>query len=205
MASPAQCYYCFESLSASFEGTEVPSLSVIDLLWEEHERAKNHALKPFSTNAAGESDTGEGEDEWEGFSDTADEDGDEELQNLGNGRQEATSRPAPLKLPSISRLQGVPSTGSSNSSTPSALSATSSRSALTAATSMTSQSTISSSSFAQPKSYSAMCRSNADVQYPLFVTWNLLSRDGRKQLRGCIGTFEPQSLPSGLKSYALSS
>ncbi|KAF3923481.1 hypothetical protein ABW21_db0208334 [Orbilia brochopaga] len=39
---------------------------------------------------------------------------------------------------------------------------------------------------------------------PLFVTWNLLKSKG-KQLRGCIGTFEPQKLEEGLASYALTS
>ncbi|KAJ6260424.1 hypothetical protein Dda_4650 [Drechslerella dactyloides] len=39
---------------------------------------------------------------------------------------------------------------------------------------------------------------------PLFVTWNLLKGKG-KQLRGCIGTFEPQKLEEGLASYALTS
>jgi AMME syndrome candidate gene 1 protein len=39
----------------------------------------------------------------------------------------------------------------------------------------------------------------------LFVTWNTISRNGNKSLRGCIGTFEPQELSHGLKSYALTS
>ncbi|KAK6527902.1 hypothetical protein TWF281_009166 [Arthrobotrys megalospora] len=39
---------------------------------------------------------------------------------------------------------------------------------------------------------------------PLFVTWNLVKSRG-KQLRGCIGTFEPQKLDDGLASYALTS
>ncbi|KAF3315200.1 hypothetical protein TWF173_004089 [Orbilia oligospora] len=39
---------------------------------------------------------------------------------------------------------------------------------------------------------------------PLFVTWNVVRSRG-KQLRGCIGTFEPQKLDEGLASYALTS
>ncbi|GAB1199052.1 hypothetical protein APSETT444_008386 [Aspergillus pseudonomiae] len=44
-----------------------------------------------------------------------------------------------------------------------------------------------------------------DQQYPLFVTWNTVSRSGRKSLRGCIGTFEAQELAAGLESYAITS
>jgi uncharacterized protein (TIGR00296 family) len=41
--------------------------------------------------------------------------------------------------------------------------------------------------------------------YPLFVTWNTITRSGDKRLRGCIGTFEPMDLDDGLRSYALTS
>ncbi|KAK9373770.1 AMMECR1 domain-containing protein [Lipomyces chichibuensis] len=37
--------------------------------------------------------------------------------------------------------------------------------------------------------------------YPLFVTWNVVVR-GQPRLRGCIGTFEPQPLERGLRTYA---
>ena len=36
---------------------------------------------------------------------------------------------------------------------------------------------------------------------PLFVTWN--KESSNHKLRGCIGTFEPQPLESGLQQYAL--
>ncbi|EMD00001.1 hypothetical protein BAUCODRAFT_63122 [Baudoinia panamericana UAMH 10762] len=42
-------------------------------------------------------------------------------------------------------------------------------------------------------------------EYPLFVTWNTVSRGGSKSLRGCIGTFEAQELEDGLRAYALTS
>ncbi|KAI1433805.1 AMMECR1 domain-containing protein [Xylaria sp. CBS 124048] len=43
-------------------------------------------------------------------------------------------------------------------------------------------------------------------KFPLFVTWNTLSRSsGHTSLRGCIGTFEAQELSDGLYSYALTS
>ncbi|KAF8541941.1 AMMECR1 domain-containing protein [Trichophaea hybrida] len=38
---------------------------------------------------------------------------------------------------------------------------------------------------------------------PLFVTWKKLSSSGHLDLRGCIGTFDPKPLESGLKDYAL--
>lgn len=38
---------------------------------------------------------------------------------------------------------------------------------------------------------------------PMFVTWDTISSEGSKRLRGCIGTFEPYELEEGLKTYAL--
>ena len=46
-------------------------------------------------------------------------------------------------------------------------------------------------------------RRDRSDEHPLFVTWNTVSRSGYKSLRGCIGTFEPQQLEYGLRSYAL--
>ncbi|ESK93737.1 amme chromosomal region 1-like protein [Moniliophthora roreri MCA 2997] len=44
----------------------------------------------------------------------------------------------------------------------------------------------------------------SDDEYPLFVTWNKLSSRGNaKRLRGCIGSFDPLSLHTGLPEYAL--
>jgi hypothetical protein len=56
---------------------------------------------------------------------------------------------------------------------------------------------------AQSEGRSSRAKST-DQRYPLFVTWNTVSR-GHKSLRGCIGTFEAQDLEAGLKSYALTS
>jgi len=45
-----------------------------------------------------------------------------------------------------------------------------------------------------------------DEAHPLFVTWNTISRSSHeRRLRGCIGTFEPLPLSTGLSSYALTS
>jgi len=100
----------------------------------------------------------------------------------------------------------VSSSSSSSTSTPSALSTSSSRSALTSASSTTSTSPKSSTFFSQSRTHrSKPHKVAADTTYPLFVTWNTLSSNGHKSLRGCIGTFEAQELAFGLKSYALTS
>jgi hypothetical protein len=44
------------------------------------------------------------------------------------------------------------------------------------------------------------------ASYPLFVTWNTLSRGSRTpRLRGCIGNFDAMPLDQGLAEYALTS
>ncbi|CBX98433.1 hypothetical protein IAQ61_010523 [Plenodomus lingam] len=45
--------------------------------------------------------------------------------------------------------------------------------------------------------------SSLNEEHPLFITYNTLTSRGDKHLRGCIGTFSPQPLPTGLSSYAL--
>jgi len=40
--------------------------------------------------------------------------------------------------------------------------------------------------------------------FPLFVTWKIKGKNGSR-LRGCIGTFSPEPLHSGLKEYARTS
>lgn len=82
--------------------------------------------------------------------------------------------------------QSAASSGSSLSSTKTSSSTQSSNTASGAATP---SSSMSSRSFMQ--------------EYPLFVTWNTISRSGHKSLRGCIGTFEAQEIEYGLHSYAL--
>ncbi|KAI1942169.1 hypothetical protein LOZ57_005392 [Ophidiomyces ophidiicola] len=200
MASPAHCYYCFECISASFKGEEAPNLQVIEALWEEYE-----AYKSLVSRSA------QDEEEWEGLAgrqedqvkkaDAPRRDCDEV--SLHSKQPENLSGPADSRLPSISRLRGILSPRSSNASTPSTLSSTSSSHSTTS--SMTSQSIDSPPLSLQQKSYGSICRNVTNLEYPLFVTWNVIGRDGHKQLRGCIGTFEPQDLSSGLQSYSLSS
>ncbi|PGH36081.1 hypothetical protein GX50_01093 [[Emmonsia] crescens] len=200
MASPAQCFYCFECLSASFKGIEPPSLAVVEDLWEAFESPKDLAFRSDFQDSADHLENGEGVANGD-RSGAQDDDSEESDDEAG-----ITSPPQKVQLPSISRLQGDSSSHSSNTSTPSALSNSSSRSALTSASSTTSISPRASSLFSRSKGTAASFSTDtADVTYPLFVTWNTLSSNGHKSLRGCIGTFEPQELAAGLKSYALTS
>ncbi|GAD96840.1 AMMECR1 family protein [Paecilomyces variotii No. 5] len=175
MATPAHCYYCFESLAASFDGREPPSLAAIEDLWEQYEQAKELAALNNGKNGLGQQSV---EDE--------DVLGDQDGSN---------KRPYPqtLQLPSVSRLQS--SDSSSASTTPSSLSISSSRSDSTAMT--TPGSPADGLGFQRPRL--------EESGYPLFVTWNTISKSGHKSLRGCIGTFEAQEISSGLRSYALTS
>ena len=117
---------------------------------------------------------------------------DEEDEQSVNDDEDAkqSSRPKGLQIPHINRLQ---SQASSTATTPSSTSNTSSDSNLSNSTAMTTPSVLSEHS------------KSSEQRYPLFVTWNTLSRSGSKSLRGCIGTFEAKDLAAGLKSYALTS
>lgn len=181
MASPAHCYFCFESLAAAYDDQDPVSLEVIEELWERHEQ--------FKKLAALQDNDESGSLREEGGEDLSQQIVDEEI-----GDEDATTRsrknpPQKIKLPSVTRLQS----DSSSATTPSSASNNSSRSVLSSSTSVTTPG--SQSTQAAPK----------ERRYPLFVTWNTLSKSGRKSLRGCIGTFEAQELAAGLKSYALTS
>lgn len=52
--------------------------------------------------------------------------------------------------------------------------------------------------------FDALLAEEAFPPCPLFVTWNIKETPSRRDLRGCIGTFQPHSLGQGLKSFALS-
>ncbi|KAL4931239.1 AMMECR1 domain-containing protein [Aspergillus undulatus] len=178
MASPAHCFYCFESLAASYEGNEPISLAAVEELWERYEQfAKVSELQDNADDISGEQSVIGGEESIEGG--------------------QSTSRPQRIKLPSIDRLQAQASPDSSTS-TPSGVSSKSSSSIFSSVTTSSSISSVSET----PESRQ---RRPSDQKYPLFVTWNTLSKSGRKSLRGCIGTFEAQELSHGLKSYALTS
>lgn len=189
MASPAQCFYCFETLAASYKDEEPPSLAAIESSYWNFIQSKQLAtvedkawvtsylirhLEIYDTDSCRQSSFRLAEEE------------EEENEALDN----STNRPKAIKLPSISRLQQDTSSDSSSTTT---LSATSSRSVLSNSTNVTTP----------DEDPSTQPHSSADEDYPLFVTWNLISRHGHKSLRGCIGTFEAQKLSLGLQEYAL--
>ncbi|KAK9449936.1 AMMECR1 domain-containing protein [Limtongia smithiae] len=52
-------------------------------------------------------------------------------------------------------------------------------------------------------SFAAVASNSATSgNFPLFVTWNTVTKSGQTRLRGCIGTFEAQPLEKGLRTYA---
>lgn len=98
-----------------------------------------------------------------------------------------------LQIPSISRLRDTTPSSRSSVSTPSSVSVNSSNTQLTSTTSVNDLTPTYTSHL------------SIEDSYPLFVTWNTLSRSGHKHLRGCIGTFEALPLEQGLSSYAITS
>ncbi|KAK6397293.1 hypothetical protein LTR65_006267 [Meristemomyces frigidus] len=122
--------------------------------------------------------------------DHVDQEVDGEMGDAGAGaEQPATARPAAIsrllnKNSATSSSSSLPSTRSTGSSTPSRGSGPE-----TPASSRSSLSSV----------------GRGRREHPLFVTWNTLSKNGHKSLRGCIGTFEAQELEHGLRSYALTS
>ncbi|KAJ5693017.1 hypothetical protein N7462_002440 [Penicillium macrosclerotiorum] len=193
MATPAQCYYCFECLSASFKDRDPVSLATVEALWEQHEQSKK--LTSLGDRAADTVGSAE-EEEAENLSglpspvNGADQDGDSKQSS------QRSSRPHGLQLPSVRRLQSQASSDSSVATTPSSASSGSNTSLFSGSTTITTPSTQSGAGSGEKP---------AERRYPLFVTWNTLSRSGHKSLRGCIGTFEAQDLAAGLNSYALTS
>lgn len=182
MANTAQCYYCFESLLASFEDREPTTLTAVEALWEQHEQTKKLSRLEEQID----------DDDADLHQSVNEHDEDDD----SNPSSQSSSRPKKVQLPSISRLQSQLSPPSSIATTSSSLSNTSSNSLQSSSTNITLPSA--------PAETPAQLRS-PDQRYPLFVTWNILSRSGHKILRGCIGTFEAQELAAGLKSYALAS
>lgn len=182
MANPAQCYYCFECLSASYDDIKPISLPLLEDLWEQHEQAKELA----TLQARGESASfGENDDLSQHIVEEDEEDND------GPPSKARKSRPGPIQPPSFSRLQSdVSADSSSASTTPSSQSVSSASTAITT-----------------PGSDPTGLRQQrqSERHHPLFVTWNTVSKSGHKSLRGCLGTFEAQELSAGLRSYALTS
>lgn len=193
MANAAQCYYCFECLSASFEDREPASLAAVEALWEQHQQSKKLSSLESHTGA-GAASFREAEADYEPGPPGSVDDQD----NHARLSSHTSSRPKSLRVPIVSHLQSHTSSDSSSpATTPSSTSQTSSTSVLSASTAVTT-----------PNGPSDSLISRQQIvreKYPLFVTWNTLSRSGHKSLRGCIGTFDAQDLEAGLKSYSLTS
>lgn len=183
MATLAHCAYCFEILSASIEKRQPLHLKQVEELWDKY-------------NAPSDEDEAEHHDD-----DDDDEDGDEDMEEAPAPEQRTTSS---LRPAAISRLLAPSPRSSSSSSVPSTASSVS--------VNGTSSSAATSKSSSRSSFFSALGRRSKPTEspssyadYPLFVTWNTVSRSGHKLLRGCIGTFEGQKLDDGLRSYALTS
>ena len=187
MATQAHCAYCFESLAASFERRQPLSLGQVEELWQIYHENEKPTL--------------DGREE--AVSDQEEED-DEQQQEDADMTDADTEEPIQARPAAISRLLNKESSASSSSSSlPSTRSSTSSQSRKDGSGTATPA-----SSHGSIKSRSSFFtfgrrRRSRREDFPLFVTWNTVSRSGYKNLRGCIGTFEPQELEYGLRSYAL--
>ncbi|CAI6093389.1 hypothetical protein V2G26_017585 [Clonostachys chloroleuca] len=107
------------------------------------------------------------------------------------------SKPVAPKLPALARL-ATPSDSSLPASSASSVSSSSTpNGGDSASTPATSTSSL---------SFASVARVTASTSTPLFVTWNTFDNDDdddETSLRGCIGTFEPLPLSSGIPEYAL--
>jgi len=120
-----------------------------------------------------------------GVADDQEED-DDDAEVTGT-EQEDKSSTKPGAIPRLLNHTPLASSSSSSSST-------------------TKSTTTSTTTTASSKSSSvSLLPSDKPEAHPLFITWNTISASGQKSLRGCIGTFSPQDLSTGLRSYALTS
>lgn len=199
MATVAHCLFCFDVLAASLEKRDHLSLRQVENLWSRYQ-SKDRSNKPLdddSDEPDHEPHPGDGDDPMS--------ESDHGLEELSTDEdeppaEEPAKQPSTLRLPSISRLQAPSPASASSSSTPSSFSASSSRLRLDDSSSKASSNTSIFSFGRRSQQPSPALR---EEQYPLFVTWNTISARGHKSLRGCIGTFEPQDLSTGLENYAL--
>jgi hypothetical protein len=181
MATQAHCAFCFECLAANFERRQPLSLAQVEELWDQYQQSLDPA-SDYGPVEAGAEDEDEAE--------MTDVDGDE---------PPTTAKPA-----AISRLLNhETSAGSSSSSLQSTRSSASSTPSQKNMGSGADTPASSTSSLRSRMSLGSRNKRGKEEQYPLFVTWNTISRSGNKSLRGCIGTFEAQGLEYGLRSYSL--
>ncbi|KAL8824596.1 MAG: hypothetical protein Q9170_008105 [Blastenia crenularia] len=200
MATVAHCLFCFDVLAASLEKRKHLSLPQVEDLWSRFQnKDQQSSLSNHDTDDVDdEPDIEDGDEHMSG----SDQDG---LEGVSSDEDEAPmeefpKQPSTLPLPTISRLQAPSPSSASTTSTPSSFSASSSRLGIDDTSSKTSSKTSFFSFGRRSQQPSPVSR---EEQYPLFVTWNTVSSRGHKSLRGCIGTFEPQDLSTGLENYAL--
>lgn len=186
MATQAHCAFCFETLSANFEHRQPLSLAQVEELWNRY-----HASKKTKTAS----------DEGSDYEDAEDAEENEDAEMTDADEQPPAARPAAISrllnrdTSAASSSSSLPSTRSGASSTQSQRDRSGADTPASSSSSVRSRSSL--FSFARRR------RSDKSDERPLFVTWNTASRSGYKSLRGCIGTFEPQEIEYGLRSYAL--
>lgn len=198
MATQAHCAYAFECLAAHFDHRQPLSLAQVVERW-----SRDH---PDNTEDVVSDE--EGSQQVEGD----DDDDNAEMTDAGDAAP-SPPHPTSARSPAFSRLlhrsrggtKDADSAASSASSLPSTTTSAStpggSAGSSGADTPATSHSSLSSPARSRREPTAGIAVNGA--KYPLFVTWNVVNRSGSKTLRGCIGTFEPQHLEAGLRSYAL--
>ena len=184
MATQAHCAFCFETLAANFERQQPLTLPQVEDFWERY-----HASKKV-TDASLENSDYEDAEENENAEMT-----DADAEGQSSARPAAIARLLNRDTSAASSSSSLPSTRSGASSTQSQQNRSGADTPASSSSSVRSRSSL--FSFARRR------RSDKSAERPLFVTWNTVSRSGYKSLRGCIGTFEPQELEYGLRSYAL--
>lgn len=204
MTKTAYCAYCFEVLCASLGKKQPLPLTEVEVSWNKYASLANY-IDGVNSQSDEEDEVEEDEREVDGT--------DETKEPPPSQRRDANKSLTTTKInatgpnASLIPLSGSPYTGSTRSST--------SASSLGAEKSSSSSVTQGTSNASSRRSLLSLGRreprdgSGTDVrkaeEYPLFVTWNIVHKNGSRGLRGCIGTFEPQRIEDGLRSYALTS
>ncbi|KAK5939651.1 hypothetical protein PMZ80_008030 [Knufia obscura] len=177
MASPAHGFYCFEVLAASYGQLQHPDLQTILESYEQWLKELNREL--------------------------IEEEAVQDEPVVQTSQQSLPQFQPPQGSPGTGQLQLPPISRLLDSATPSSQSTVSTPSSASVNSSITQLTSTTSVDEIAPPTYAS--RLSVTESYPMFVTWNTLSRSGHKSLRGCIGTFEPLPLEKGLETYALTS
>lgn len=189
-ATEAHCAYCFETLAAKIQGFEpLPFAKVLDF-WQQYTNDISD-----DDNADADADQAIADGDADGDADTT------------HGRPAAISRlvtQTPSSASSSSALS-TPSRGSEASSASSAPSSVASpkQGGTGSGSGGGSYASTLMNKLLSPDKQQRLAAGAAEQKYPLFVTYNKVTPDGEKRLRGCIGTFEAHGLEEGLRDYAI--